>query len=71
MFRGWTTSVCHTEIPASKRRQRRCLPSLSGSASRLEDRVLLSGASAAEVAKSAARLENTHAGKVVTADFSW
>jgi hypothetical protein len=69
MFCDWTTSVCHTDVAASQRRQRRCLPSLSGSASRLEDRVMLSGASAAEVAKTAARVENSHAGKVVTTDF--
>jgi hypothetical protein len=69
MFRGWTANVCQANDRTSKRRERRCLPTLNGSAACLEDRVLLSGASAAEVAKTASRLENTHAGKVVTADF--
>jgi len=68
MFRGWNSSVCHADHHPSKRRKRRCLPTLSGSASCLEDRVLLSGASAhaAEVAKTAVNLASTHAGQVVT-----
>jgi hypothetical protein len=71
MFRGLKAILRHTDDPTSRRRERRCRPTLSGSASGLEDRMLLSGAGAkahaAEVAHPAAQnLANTHAGQVVT-----
>jgi hypothetical protein len=71
MFRGLKAILRHTDDPTSRSREWRCRPTLSGSASFLEDRVLLSGAGAkahaAEVAHPAAQnLANTHAGQVVT-----
>jgi len=46
MFRGLKSILRHTDDSTSRRRERRCLPTLTGSASCLEDRVLLSGAGA-------------------------
>ena len=74
MFFGLKISLRPVGDHTPRRRERRCIPSLSGPASCLEDRVLLSGAGekahAAEVAHPAARnLANTHAGQVVTGLF--
>jgi uncharacterized membrane protein YgcG len=74
MFFGLKMSLRPVGDHTPRRRERRCVPSLSASASCLEDRVLLSGAGekahAAEVAHPAAKnLANTHAGQVVTGLF--
>ena len=70
MFFGFKATLRHADNSTPRRRQRRLVPSLSDSASYLEERVLLSGAAekahAAEVAHPAAKNPaNTHAGQVV------
>src|SRR6266550_5602548 len=44
MFRRWKTILREQGSHTSRRRERRFVPSISGSASCLEDRVVLSGA---------------------------
>ena len=74
MFFGIKAALWHADNQTPRRRQRRLVPSLSESASYLEERVLLSGAAekahAAEVAHPAAKnLADTHAGQVVIGLF--
>ncbi|HZW32962.1 MAG TPA: hypothetical protein VFF52_19760, partial [Isosphaeraceae bacterium] len=67
MFHPWKTTLLEAGSPRSRRDRRRFVPTLSGSLSQLEDRVVLSAAShAAAVAHKAAALAGTHAGQVVT-----
>src|SRR5262245_6603628 len=54
MFRPWKTTLREAGSQTSRRRKHRFVPSLSGSLSQLEDRVVLSGAGhAAEMAQKA------------------
>ena len=67
MFLGWNTNGCQAKGSPLKRRDRRCVPTVSGLTSALETRVLLSGTThhASEVAKSAGNLAETHLGHIV------
>src|SRR5437764_4377585 len=67
MFRLWKTTLNEASSHTSHRSKRRFVPSLSGAASCLEDRVVpASGGRAANVAELAQALANTRAGHVVT-----
>ena len=63
MFRQWKTILREASFPTSRRRERRFVPSLSGSASRLEDRLVLSGAGPAAHAVQHTGLHHGHNAK--------
>jgi hypothetical protein len=69
MFRFWKTTSREASSHTSRRGRRRFVPSLSGTASCLEERVVPAGGQAANLAALAQALADTGAGHVVTNMF--
>src|SRR5436309_2951058 len=70
MFRLWKTTLPEAGSDTSRRGKRRFVPSLTGSASCLEDRVVLNGGGQfSSVDEAAQALANTRAGQTVTNMF--